>query len=218
MICPNCQNTCGDGDLFCFRCGTALTESSAPKKGTHRVPIAILILLSVLGIVLFFAIPITPVENDTPWFTVDRGVLYFDKALYSGGSEVTVPAVVNGQPVTELAEGCFENCTEITTVILPDSLLSIRRNAFSGCTSMRGVFIPEGVLCISPGAFSNCSALEAIGLPSTVESIGEGAFDGCKKLSFIFFNGEFSRWQSLYSEHISIKTQVYCSDGTHLHR
>jgi len=218
MICPNCQNTCGDGDLFCFRCGAALTEATTVKKGTHRAPLAILFLLSVLGIILYFAIPMTPVDNITPWFTVNRGVLYFDKTLYNGGSEITVPAIVNGQPVTELSDGCFENCTEITTVILPDSLLSIRMNAFSGCTSLRGIYIPEGVIAISPRAFSNCTALEAISLPSTVEAIGTEAFEGCEKLSYIFFNGDFDRWQTLYSEHISIKTQVYCSDGAHLHR
>lgn len=216
MICPNCQNNCGETDLFCFRCGAALAASQSPKRGSHRAPIAILMALSILGIILFFAIPMAETIGETPWFRVANGTLYFDSSKYSGGSELTVPEVVDGQTVTAIGRQAFEDCTALTTVILPDTILSIDYAAFSGCTSLRGIFIPAGVTTIGDHAFADCVKLEAITIPASVDSIGDGAFDGCEKLRHIFFVGEFIRWQTLYSGHISPETYVYCADGTYL--
>jgi hypothetical protein len=217
MICPNCQNICGESDRYCFRCGALLSESAKPKKGTHLVPVAILILLSVIGIVLFFSIPLTEPQSETPWFSVENGALYFDRNLYTGGSELTVPEIIDGQTIKHISDHCFEN-TDLTTVILPKTLQTIGTSAFSNCTAMRGIYLPEGMLRIDSHAFANCINLEAISIPSTVTSIGSGTFSGCEKLYYVFYNGEFSTWESLYSDHINIKTHIYCSDGPHLHR
>ena len=46
MICPNCQNACGERDHFCCRCGSPLQEAVPAKKGALWVPVLILILLS----------------------------------------------------------------------------------------------------------------------------------------------------------------------------
>ena len=45
MICPNCQNACGERDHFCCRCGSPLQEAVPAKKGALWVPVLILILL-----------------------------------------------------------------------------------------------------------------------------------------------------------------------------
>lgn len=218
MTCPNCQTQCREDDQFCFRCGTMLSAPAVSPRGSHRIPILILIGLSILGIVLFFAIPLTAPVNDTPWFYIEDGILYFDEGLYTGPAELTVPEQIQGQTVLGLGQDCFRDCTMLTTVILPDTIEIIGKSAFSGCTSLRGIYIPEGVTLIHPYAFANCTALEAICIPSTTEYIGNNCFDGCEKLSYILYNGEFAVWEQLYDEHINIKTHVYCTDGTHLHR
>ncbi len=219
MTCPNCQNLCGETDSFCFRCGTPLTPP-APKKGRHVIPIALLILMSALGIILFFAIPLddAPAASDTPWFTIVAGTLYFNGELYTGGTELSVPDTVNGQSVKAIGEGCFADSAELTAVVLPDSVISIGHYAFSGCTALRGIHLPEGLVTIGTGAFQGCVALEAITIPSTVLSIGEYTFDACGKLFYIFYNGEFSGWEALYSGYITPYTQVACTDGIHRHR
>lgn len=218
MICPNCQTECRDGDGFCFHCGAPLCVTSQPRKGSHRIPLLILLGLSILGIVLFFSIPLGTPPNDTPWFYIEDGLLYFDESLYTGSSEVVIPDRIQGQTVTRLSLGCFKNCTDLTTVILPGTIETIGESAFQGCTAMRGIFIPEGVSYIGSGAFYGCTSLEAVTIPSTVTFIGGRCFEGCEKLSYILYNGEFSTWRSLYDQHINIKTHIYCTDGTHLHR
>lgn len=217
MTCHNCQTVCGENDRFCYRCGARLNESTA-KKGTHRIPVLILITLSVIGIALFYMIPMGSSDPETPWFTIDNGTLFFDESLYTGSSELTVPEVVNGQTVLHIGERCFEGSTYLTTVILPDTVQSIGNGAFSNCVALRGIYLPEGLTHIGNEAFLYCTKLEAISIPSTTESIGRAAFEGCDKLFYIFFNAEFHRWEALYSGHISLYTHVYCTDGSHLHR
>lgn len=220
MICPNCQAVCGENDRFCSRCGAALPGAAPIRKGSHWVPVLILLILSVLGIGIYFAAgpaasgPDTQISSDMPWFSIRNGSLYFDERCYTGGETLTVPSQVGGETVTRLSDGCFQNCAELTTVILPDTLLSIGSDAFAGCASMRGIFIPESVTEIGRGAFYGCAKLEAICIPASVNEIGSYAFYNCDKLFYIFYLGNHDAWLQLYDEFITPYTGVYCADGS----
>ncbi len=74
---------------------------------------------------------------------------------------VTVPAVIEGYPVTAIADSAFQG-TSVTQVEIPYSVSEI------------GWF-----------AFADCPSLIAVTLPASVEAIGYGAFDGCKSLTII---------------------------------
>lgn len=195
-----------------------------PKRGTHWIPIAIMVLLCVMGLTLYFALPYETESpgyssgSETPWFYNDNGTLFFNEAFYTGPEELIIPATVDGQSVTAIGAWGFSECCSVTTVILPDTVTSVNANAFYGSTSIQGVFLPEGLTYIGTDAFGDCTSLEAICVPSTVETIEEGAFDGCISLSYILYNGIHSHWKDLYHDHISMNTQVYCTDGTFVHR
>ncbi len=219
MTCPNCQTICNETDHYCYRCGTALVAAEvppAPKKGTHRVPLLILTAIALLGIALFFIIPMSDPVSETPWFYMENGTLYFDEYYYDGGSELTVPEIVDGQVVTEIGEYCFAGSTDLTTVILPDTVTVIGEGAFRECTALRGIHLPEGVELICADAFRDCTSLEAITIPKSVKQIGIDAFTDCEKLSYIFYGSTYLRWSALYVAHISPHTYVYCTDGTYL--
>ena len=227
MFCPKCNNPCGDSDRFCFRCGAALTEEfpvipPKPKKGSHWVPALIMLVMSVVGLILYFATtadPKSPAVSvpDTPWFTIQEGYVFFDETKYTGSAELTIPEQINGQTVYGLGQGCFENCTKLTTVILPDTIKSIENNAFAGCTSLRGIYLPNSVTVLGKNAFSGCSNLEAICIPASVRWIGADAFDDCDNLFYIIYSGTSTQWAQLYNEFINIYTGVYCQDGSFYH-
>lgn len=218
MNCPKCNVPYAEGDAFCRICGSPLFEKPKKKIGALLVPWIILICMSVLGLVMYFIQPLSSFESNTPWFTVEDGVLFFDPYLYEGSQEITVPASIGGKPVLELPDGCFSSLPQITAIHLPDTLQVIGDYAFSDCSALRGVEIPEGVTQIGNQAFRNCSSLEAVTVPGTVSRIGKDAFSGCEKLRHIFYNGENANWKALYSQHINIYTHVYCTDGDFLHR
>ena len=75
--------------------------------------------------------------------------------------------------------------TEITNLIIPNSVTSIGVCAFVGCYGLTSVTIPNSVTSIGEGAFWSCSGLTSITIPNSVTSIGSSAFEGCSGLTSI---------------------------------
>jgi hypothetical protein len=192
------------------------------KKGSHLLPVVIMILMAVVGTIIYFAVPYVQQEapaemdsakNDSAFYLID-GILYFDPDNYTGSPELMVPSKINGQDVLGLSVGCFSECEELTTVILPNTLEFIDNRAFEGCTSMRGIFIPESVIHIGENAFLDCKNLEAIYLHNGIVTIGRHAFSGCDNLWYIMYEGSHRNWIKLYDEFVTPYTGVYCDDGS----
>lgn len=216
MYCHNCGQYHDETDRFCRFCGTSLNTPPAPQKGSLWVPVLIMTLLFAVGLCLFFTIPYSndSLSADHNHFRAENGVLYFDASAYSGGSELVVPATVDGQQVTALADGCFENCTTLTSIVLPDSLQIVGAHAFRGCTALRGIEIPDSVTRIGIEAFFGCTALEAVCLSDSVTYIGPGTFGECNQLHYIMFLGSHQDWVELYDEFITPYTGVFCDEGS----
>ena len=77
------------------------------------------------------------------------------------GTDLFIPATYNGRPVTSIAFGAFENCTQLTSVFIPNSVRSIKGDAFKGCKNIRTMVIPHTVLSISATAFTGCTVYDA---------------------------------------------------------
>lgn len=221
MNCPYCNYECESHDRFCSHCGASLTAAYQEKKGRHWVPVLAMVLILAFGTFLFFALPgrsnantDMPVGDETAWFAIEDGVLYFNQSRYDGSTELQIPESIGGVTVTALGDGCFENCTGLTSVVLPQTLQAIGEDAFRGCTALRGIEIPESVVLIGEDAFSGCTVLEAVCVYDGIRSIGAGAFSGCSKLFFIYYSGYFEDWNNLYSEFVNPYTTVISADGT----
>lgn len=73
-------------------------------------------------------------------------------------TKVTVPAAIDGYPVTSIADEAFRG-TAVTSVILPYSVTRIGWFAFADCTSLKSVTLPASVESIDYGAFDSCPDL-----------------------------------------------------------
>ena len=184
------------------------------KKGRHWVPLLLMTVLALCCTALFYAIPMDrDLAPATPWFSVEEGILYFDQTQYTGGSELTVPAQIDGQTVTAISKECFRGCSTLTSIHLPDTLGAIGEGAFRNCTGLRGIEIPEGVAFIGRDTFSGCNALEAVCISNKLQLIGSGVFDGCTKLRYVYFLGNFREWALLYREFLDPNVVISCDDG-----
>ena len=89
------------------------------------------------------------------------GVCYIGQYLFaaSSGTEGYCPV---GEGTKVIADEVFKNCTAITEISLPESLITIGASAFSGCGGLTEIAIPASVEQIGRSAFSGCSALTKV--------------------------------------------------------
>lgn len=95
-----------------------------------------------------------------------------------------VTAVVLESGVTSIGEEAFYFC-DMSSVTIPDSMVSIGIAAFSGCSSLTNVTIPVNVTSIGDNAFTGCSSLTSVTIPEGVTKIEGGTFYGCTKLESV---------------------------------
>lgn len=94
----------------------------------------------------------------------------------------TIQANGNTYKVTRIGRESLEDCEDITSVQLPDSIESIGYHAFSGCTSIKKLELPQQLRVIENEAFSHCVNLTTLSIPKLVEAIGDGIVNGSIKL------------------------------------
>ena len=106
---------------------------------------------------------------------------------YTG--DVIIPAEVtyNGTTyhVTEIGASAFRDCTGLTSITIPNSVIAIGNEAFYGCTGLTTTDIPNSVTSIGNSAFYGCSGLTTIDIPNSVTTIGGEAFGHCEGLTSI---------------------------------
>lgn len=91
---------------------------------------------------------------------------------------VEIPAEIDGVPVTSIRYNAFCYCSDLTSIVIPNSVTNIGERAFFGCTGLISVEIPDSVTSIEYGAFYGCTGLISIEIPDSVAIIGGQAFYG----------------------------------------
>ena len=94
--------------------------------------------------------------------------------------EVITSDMIEGY--TSIGYSAFEYCTSLTSIVLPNSITSIKDWAFHECTSITSISLGNSVTSIGDGAFAWCTALTSITISNTVTGIGAMAFYGCYSL------------------------------------
>lgn len=120
-------------------------------------------------------------ENPDNW---ENGILYAGSCLVVSDESLSGVCEIR-EGTTLIADHAFENRTEITGFVFPDSLKHIGSSSFTSCFGLKSLTLPEGVVSIGRYAFFNCKALESITLPESMVSINESAFEDCEVLKNI---------------------------------
>ena len=127
------------------------------------------------------------VSPGNPALAVIDGVLFSkqDKRLVCypvtrTDSEYAIP-----EGTVIIGDGAFDECDNLTSIIIPDSVTSIGSSAFAGCHKLSDIELPEGITSINPLTFYFCINLTGITIPAGVTSIGSNAFSNCSSLTEI---------------------------------
>lgn len=155
------------------------------------------------------SITVDTVDPDNPAYCDIDSVLYSkDKTVpvhYSHGRKDAEFVIANH--VMEIGAAAFENCKNLSSVVLPDnlttigycafqacgltdidfpnSLASIGRFAFAHCDGLTSVFIPNGVTEFWPRAFVSCENLKFVSIPHSLTTIYSTAFGDCFSLTSV---------------------------------
>lgn len=100
-------------------------------------------------------------------------------------TDIVIPKIYDGLPVTSIGAEAFNNCTLLTSVVIGDSVTSIGRQAFNNCTSLTSIVIGESVTSIGVSAFHCCKSLTNVVMGDSVTSIDAYAFYWCESLTSI---------------------------------
>ncbi|MBD5104863.1 MAG: leucine-rich repeat protein, partial [Ruminococcaceae bacterium] len=93
--------------------------------------------------------PIDPDPDDDPvsvtigdytvYFTEDNGALTITD-ITGSGTNLMIPAEINGKPVKAISETAFANAEDIQSVYIPDSVDSIEGNPFAACPDLTDIY------------------------------------------------------------------------------
>lgn len=108
-----------------------------------------------------------------------------DKAFYRYSTATEITSIVIPDSVTEIGDNAFMSNALLEKVQMPTSLISIGEGAFQGCVSLREIEIRGNVRVISSKAFKNCDTLEKVLLSEATTTIEKSAFEGCRMLTTV---------------------------------
>ena len=95
-------------------------------------------------------------------------------------TSVTLP-----EGITSLGENCFYNCGKLTSVTLSEGITSLGKNCFYKCSKLTSVTLPKNITSLGDSCFKDCSSLTNITLPKGVTSLGKFCFYNCSRLTSI---------------------------------
>ena len=142
-------------------------------------------------------------EDSDNWFD---GVLYIGDVLIKANPDIVSKTYQVKAGTRLIADGAFENCKSLKSIVLPDTIEYVGADAFSGTALMtdeknwlnnsliinhvlvsvekeyNGVFsVPDGIRTVADGAFEHSKVTE-VTTPESLKFIGYNAFWDCQEL------------------------------------
>jgi len=130
-------------------------------------------------------------DDDSPWLehrdkikkiVLGENVTNISDGAFSGCTELTA---IEMPGVSSIGEAAFSGCSKLESIAIPNSVSSVGDNAFAYCSSLKDAVLSDSMRYIEVCLFANCTALTSVTIPSGVEQIFENAFMGCSALESV---------------------------------
>ena len=126
---------------------------------------------------------------------------------YSLAGDLVIPSTIDGYLVTALGDWSF-SWSDISSVVIPEGVISIGGAAFQGCYNLVDVSIPNSVRYIYSNAFQECINLSKIDIPEGVKEIWTEAFSYCERLASVTLPDSLE----MVAENAFMETAIYLNE------
>ena len=114
------------------------------------------------------------------------GVLYIDNYLIKASEALSGEYTVK-DGVTVIGSCAFLRCANLTSIVIPDSVLHLGDMVFAYCENLADVKLSENVQTFSYAVFNRCVSLAEITIPASLEEMGDSTFYACENLETVVF-------------------------------
>ncbi len=161
-------------------------------------------LLTAFLFCVVLSVPIKMFAEETEYHYTEGYIYKYDAMSrgieiveYRGKNKIVeVPERIDNFPVTVIGAYAFTGSStwapdqykvneKIREIILPETMLEIKKDAFRDCKKLERISLPENLKAVGESAFSNCLSLREINLPSGLTELSEGVFSNCRALEKI---------------------------------
>ena len=143
------------------------------------------LLLTFMLIITMTAVAILPAGAASDDFTYKVTDGKVEITSYTGSdSALTVPAEIEGLPVTSIGDEAFYQNKKIESVTIPDSVESIGNKAFAG-SYVKSVTMADSVTSLGNAAFKDCIYLTDVTLSGRLTAIRNNTFAFCTRLESV---------------------------------
>jgi hypothetical protein len=149
-------------------------EANAFNRCTKLLSVKLPSGLKSIGAAAFVGVPVTSITIPKQTETIG------ERAFFNTGLETIT---FKGDDV-ELGVRCFQNNSNLKSVVLPSKQENLPDYIFRGCTSLESITLPNTLKTLGKEAFRK-SGLTSITIPAGVEEIPDSCFKECASLSSV---------------------------------
>ena len=126
-------------------------------------------------------IPATITYQGTSYKVTEIGKVAFayPKQGFLRPANENITSVTLPEGIVTIGENAFNHCSNLRTIVIPNSVKVIKKNAFYKA-GIENITWGTGLIMIEGGAFAGTN-LRQVSIPNSVKHLGS-AFSGCKKL------------------------------------
>lgn len=135
--------------------------------------------------------------NNNEWKDIYNGLMFIDEKTVGQFTEIMLEAGINPLYYMIDIPRYFAHTANIKTIDIPNNITNVGQGAFESCRELTTINLPDGVVNIDIYAFAHCSSLISISIPSSVKDIGGYAFTKCTNLKDIYFSGTKTQWHKI---------------------
>lgn len=125
------------------------------------------------------------------------------------GIKDRIKSVELPEGITSISEYAFENCVNLSELIIPDSVISIGEYAFSGCSGIKEFSLGNELETIGDYAFYGCTGIEKVDLHENITSIGENTFAGCSGMKEFYVGKNIKNFDLKYLKDFAVLEKLY---------